>query len=275
MKKPQSEIIIYQTQNKKSQVEVQLKGETLWLSLQQIADLFDRDKSVISRHLGKIFKEKELDRKTTVANYATVAEEGKRRAERDIEYFNLDAIISVGYRINSKQGTQFRQWSSSVLREHLTKGYTLSKQRFEKNAAELQAALELVSKAAKSSELTLDSGRGLVDVIARYTQTFLLLQRYDEGLLADTKGTKGGNLPTVKEARASLAKLKSDLISRKEATELFAKEREDGLASILGNLDQTVFGDPAYPNIEEKAAHLLYFVVKNHPFIEGNKLRHC
>jgi len=275
MKKPQSEIIIYQTQNKKSQVEVQLKGETLWLSLQQIADLFDRDKSVISRHLGKIFKEKELDRKTTVANYATVAEEGNRRVERDIEYFNLDAIISVGYRINSKQGTQFRQWSSSVLREHLTKGYTLSKQRFKKNAAELQAALELVSKAAKSSELTLDSGRGLVDVIARYTQTFLLLQRYDEGLLADTKGTKGGNLPTVKEARASLAKLKSDLISRKEATELFSKEREDGLSSILGNLDQTVFGDSAYPTVEEKAAHLLYFVVKNHPFIEGNKLRHC
>jgi prophage maintenance system killer protein len=268
MKKPQSEIVIYQTQNKKSQVELHLQGESLWLDAHRIAEIFGVDRTVIVKHIQNIYKTKELLKKPTCAKIAQVAADGKKR---QMHIYNLDAIIAVGYRVNSKSATQFRIWATSVLKEHLNHGFTLNRQRFEKNAAELQAALDLVSKAAKSPELGFDESRGLIDVIARYTQTFLLLQRYDEGLLADTKGTKGGNLPTVKEARASLAKLKSDLISRKETTELFAKEREDGLASILGNLDQTVFGDPAYPTIEEKAAHLLYFVVKNHPFIDGNK----
>ena len=266
MKKNQSQIIIYQSG--KNAVEVQLKSETLWLNLQQIADLFDRDKSVISRHLSKIFKEKELERKSVVAKNATTAADGKTY---QVEHFNLDAILSVGYRVNSRQGTRFRQWASSILRDHLTKGFTLHRQRFEKNAAELEAALELVRKAAQNPELLAEAGRGLVDVITRYTQTFLILQRYDEGLLSDPRVEKGGKLPTVAAARTSLSKLKSDLISRGEATAFFAKEREDGLAALLGNLDQTIFGKPAYPSIEEKAAHLLYFVIKNHPFIDGNK----
>ena len=268
MKTPKSEIVIYQSKTKKGQIEVRLKGETLWLSLQQIADLFDRDKSVISRHLSKIFEEKELVRRAVVAKNATTASDGKTY---QVEYFNLDAILSVGYRVNSKQGTQFRQWSNSVLREHLTKGFTINRQRFEENAADLQAALELIQKASKSPELNFDASRGLVDVVTRYAQTFLLLQRYDEGLLAEPRAQKGGKLQSLKEARASLAKLKSDLIARKEATDLFAREREDSLAALLGNLEQTVFGKPAYPTVESKAAHLLYFVVKNHPFTDGNK----
>jgi prophage maintenance system killer protein len=266
MKKNQSQIVIYQSG--KNAVEVQLNSETLWLNLQQIADLFDRDKSVISRHLSKIFKEKELEQKSVIAKNATTAADGKTY---QVEYFNLDAIISVGYRVNSKQGTRFRQWSNSVLRDHLTKGFTLNRQRFEKNAAELEAALELVRKASQSPELLAETGRGLIDIVTRYAQTFLILQRYDEGLLSEPRMQKGGKLPTVAAARASLARLKSELISRGEATALFAKEREDALAALLGNLDQTIFGNPAYPSIEEKAAHLLYFVIKNHPFIDGNK----
>jgi len=157
------------------------------------------------------------------------------------------------------------------LREHLTQGWTLNRQRFEENARELEAALLLVRKAAQSPALDAGSGRGLVDIVSRYAQTFLLLQRYDEGLLTEPRAQAGGNLPTLEQARAALDGLKSELMVRGEATDLFARDRGDGLASLLGNLDQSVFGEPAYPSVESKAAHLLYFVVKNHPFSDGNK----
>jgi prophage maintenance system killer protein len=192
-------------------------------------------------------------------------------SDRPVDLFNLDVIISVGYRVKSQQGTRFRQWATRLLREHLTQGYTLNRQRLETNARELEAALQLVKKAAQNPELQADTGRGLVDIVTRYAQTFLLLQRYDEGLLTDPRTQAGGKLPTVTEARAALAQLKTDLISRGQATTMFAQERDDGLDSLLGNLDQTVFGEPAYPSIEAKAAHLLYFVIKNHPFADGNK----
>ncbi|NYT23165.1 virulence RhuM family protein [Alcaligenaceae bacterium] len=253
------------------QVEVRLEGETVWLSLQQLADLFGRDKSVISRHLKGIFYTGELTREGTVAKNATVQLEGTREVVRHIEYYNLDAIISVGYRINSTSATRFRQWATTILREHLTQGYTLNRQRFEQNAAELEAALTLVKKAAAGNALTTDQGRGLVDVIARYTHTFLWLQRYDEGLLTEPLGSPGGTLPSTDEARTGIARLKADLMAREEATALFGNERAGGLAAVLGNLDQTVFGEPAYPTVESKAAHLLYFAIKNHPFSDGNK----
>lgn len=140
-----------------------------------------------------------------------------------------------------------------------------------KNAHELEQALVLIQKTAQSPNLTLDGGRGLVDIVSRYTQTFLWLQQYDEGLLSDPSGELGGVLPSLDEVRQALAELKADLMAKDEATELFAKECGDGLSAILGNLEQTVFGEPAYPSIEEKAAHLLYFVIKNHPFADGNK----
>jgi prophage maintenance system killer protein len=158
-----------------------------------------------------------------------------------------------------------------MLKDHLIRGYTLSRQRFEKNARELEAALTLVRKTAGREALSGDQGRGLVDVISRYTQTFLLLQRYDEGLLTEPKGTAGGTLPATTEARSAVTALKKDLITRREAGPLFGQERDAGLESILGNLEQSVLGTPAYPSIESKAAHLLYFVIKNHPFSDGNK----
>ncbi len=265
-----SELIIYEAQDGQT-VSVRLDGDTVWLSLMQMVELFGRDKSVISRHLKNIFAEGELTPEATVAKHATVQSEGGRTVERQIDHYNLDAIISVGYRVNSKRGTQFRQWATSVLRDHLAQGWTLDRVRLERNAAELEAALALVRKTAQAPELTADAGRGLVEIVSRYTKTFLLLQRYDEGLLEEPTGTPGGKLLTPKEARHAIATLKADLVARGEASELFGREREDGLASILGNLDQTVFGKPAYGTIESKAAHLLYFVVKNHPLSDGNK----
>jgi prophage maintenance system killer protein len=262
------DLVVFEAKDGTIRLDVRLESESVWLSLNQIAQLFGRDKSVISRHLRNVFSSGELERASVVAENATTAADGKTY---QVEYFNLDAILSVGYRVNSKRGTQFRIWATSVLREHLVRGYTIHRQRFERNARELEAALALVRKTAGSEALSTDQGRGLVDVIARYTQTFLLLQRYDEGLLSEPKGAAGGVLPKVSAARTAIAKLKRDLVARGQATDLFGREREHGLASLLGNLDQSVFGKPAYATVESKAAHLLYFVIKNHPFSDGNK----
>lgn len=262
---PGGEVVLYRSPDGTVELDVRLDGETVWLSQEQMGRLFGRERSVITKHIRNVFKDGELDEESNV-HFLHIA-----GSDKPVGFYNLDVIISVGYRVKSKRGTQFRIWATRTLREHLVRGYTLNRQRFERNAAELQAALDLVRKAAAGDALTTDQGRGLVDVIARYTQTFLWLQRYDEGLLAEPKGVPGGVLPTVREARAAIARLKVELIARGEASDLFGRERDDALAALLGNLDQTVLGAPAYPTIESKAAHLLYFVIKNHPFIDGNK----
>jgi prophage maintenance system killer protein/predicted XRE-type DNA-binding protein len=264
-----NEITICQAEN--GSIEVRLEQETVWLSQEQIAVLFDVQKAAISKHLKNIFASGELEQQATVSKMETVQQEGDRMVTRQIDYFNLDAVISVGYRVNSTRATRFRQWATRLLREHLTHGYTLNRQRFEANARELEAALRLVKKAAQSPELLADTGRGLLEIVTRYAQTFLLLQRYDEGLLTEPPAQAGGSLPPLAEARASLADLKADLIARGDAGALFAQERGDAFEAILGNLDQSVFGEPAYPSVESKAAHLLYFVIKNHQFMDGNK----
>lgn len=258
-----SEIAIFEAAN--GQIQVQIGNNTVWLRQEQMAELFGRDRTVISRHIRNVFSEQELDEKSNVQNIHIAL------SDKPVKLYSLDVIISVGYRVKSPSGTRFRQWANGILNQHLVKGYTLNQQRFEQNAKALEAALELVRKVSNSPELAVDSGRGLVEIVSRYTQTFLWLQRYDEGLLTDPEGTPGGALPSIGEAMGALAQLKQNLIARGEATELFAKPRGDGLAALLGNLDQSVFGEPAYPTIQSRAAHLLYFVVKNHPFADGNK----
>lgn len=267
----QDQIVIYQTETGQAQVELRLEQETFWLSQKQMATLFDKDVRTINEHVQNIFNAAELGKNSTIRNFQIVRQEGQRQVKRNIEHYNLDMIISVGYRVNSKKGTQFRIWATQRLKEHLLQGYTLNQQRFEQNAQALQQALKLIEKTAKSPELTLNAGRGLTEIVSRYTQTFLWLQRYDEGLLDEPGGQTGGILPTAEEAMQSLVNLKQNLMERGEATELFAKPRSEGLAGIFGNLEQSVFGEPAYPTVESKAAHLLYFVVKNHPFSDGNK----
>lgn len=266
-----NQIEIYQTEDGQTEIEVRLETDTVWLNRQQLAELFGRDVKTIGKHINNVFREKELDKEATVAKFATVQLEGARPVERQVEHYNLDVIISVGYRVKSFQGTQFRIWATQRLKEHLTRGYTLNQLRFEKNAHELKQALALIQKAAQSPELSGTEGRGLVDIVSRYTQTFLWLQRYDEGLLEEPRGETGGRLRSEEDAMAALGQLKQQLIERGEATKLFALVRDTGLGGIFGNLDLTVFGDPAYPTVESKAAHLLYFVVKNHPFADGNK----
>ena len=259
-------IDIYQTQDGQTQVDVRFEQESVWLSIDDMVHLFQKSRSTVNEHILNIYKEKELEEETSmrkigISDFST----------KPTNLYNLDVIISVGYRVRSKQGTQFRIWATARLKDYLFKGYALNQKRLQQNAAELEQALALIQKTAASPELTLESGRGLVDIVSRYTQTFLWMQQYDEGLLCEPKGENVCVLPSAIEARTALAALKQQLMVRGEATDLFARERGDGLDALLGNLEQSVFGEPAYPSIESKAAHLLYFVVKNHPFSDGNK----
>lgn len=220
-----SEISIYETTS--GSIEVRLERDTVWLSQEQMGTLFGRERSVITKHVRNVFTEGELEEESNVQNMHIAG------SDKPVRFYNLDVIISVSYRVKSPQGTRFRQWATRILREHLTQGYTLNRQRFETNARELEAALQLVRKAVRSPELQADMGRGLVDIVTRYTQTFVLLQRYDEGLLTEPTTTPGGTIFTLPEARAALARLKADLMARGEASTLFAQEREEAFASLL------------------------------------------
>lgn len=271
MEDPQTNLVIFQEADRPVEVRLDVQGDTVWLTQRQMSTLFDTTPENILMHLKNIFQDEELREQATAKDFLAVQTEGQRRVQRTLKHYNLDAVISVGYRVNSKRAVLFRQWTTRILREHLTQGYTLNRQRFEANARELEAALQLVRKAARNPEFQADMGRGLVDIVTRYAQSFVLLQRYDEGLLTEPPTTTGGTLFTVAEARAALAGLKADLITRGEASTLFAQERQEAFEALLGNLDQSVFGEPAYPSVESKAAHLLYFVIKNHPFADGNK----
>lgn len=266
-----SNIIIFEAGAQ--QVEVRLEGETLWLSLQQLTELFGRDKSVISRHLKNIFDTNELDKDRTVAKNATVQQEGERQVVRQVDYYNLDAIISVGYRVNSRQATRFRQWATRVLRDHLTHGYSINEHRLaQQGLAELERAVDLLGKTLTRQALVTDIGREVVGLILDYAKTWRLLLDYDEGRLKVPAGAQPARgVLQFEEARRALDALARELRQRGEASELFARDRGDGLAAILGNIEQTMFGDPLYKTREERAAHLLYFVIKNHPFLDGNK----
>jgi len=252
----------------KNRIEVQLKDETVWLTLNQLATLFGRDKSVISRHLRNIFKEKELNANSVVAKNATTASDGKTY---QVEYFNLDAIISVGYRVNSLRGTRFRIWATNVLKQHLVKGFTVNEKRLaEKGADELRQVVSLLADTLESHQLVSDEGRAVLEIVSRYAATWNLLLQYDEDRLPLPKDS-GGELLTLPEARAAIADLKNELLLKGEASELFGQEREGGLDGVLGAVGQTFGGRDLYPGPAVKAANLLYLVVKDHPFSDGNK----
>ena len=264
-----NEVVIFAAAN--GEVQVQVQDESVWLTQRQMAEVFDTTPDNISLHLKNIYADGEMASEATTEDFSVVRQEGQRQVRRRVRHYNLDAILAVGYRVSSGRAIQFRRWATQVLRDHLTRGYTINRQRFEDNARELEAALQLVRKAATAPSLDAQAGQGLVEILSHYTRTFLWLQRYDEGRLEEPAGQGGGELPTADEAMAQLEGLKNELMAKGEATALFAQPRGDGLTALLGNLDQTIFGEPAYPTVEAKAAHLLYFVVKNHPFSDGNK----
>lgn len=264
------EIILYESADGMSALDVHLKDETVWLTLNQMVNLFARDKSVISRHLRNVFKEGELTREAVVAKNATTASDGKTY---QVEYFNFDAVLSVGYRVNSRRGTQFRIWATRILKEHLVRGYTLNQRRLaEKGARELEQAVALLATTLEGQGLVNDDGHAVLAVISRYARTWRLLLQYDEDRLPlpEMRRTAGAEL-RIDAVRQSLASLKEELVRRGEATALFGQERGHGLAGIIGAVQQSFGGQDLYPSLEEKAAHLLYFVVKDHPFSDGNK----
>ncbi|WP_111977193.1 RhuM family protein [Algibacillus agarilyticus] len=272
-KNSDNKIVIYQTQEGALSFDIPLKNESLWLSQAQMAELFGTKRPAITKHLANIFKSGELEQNVVSSILELTTEHGAiagKTQKSKTKFYNLDAIISVGYRVNSTQATRFRQWATKTLKQHLLQGYTLNEQRLTENANELEKALILVKRAA-ALPYNSEFGAGLVDILASYTQTFLWLQQYDEGLLTAPEGQQGGNLTPLKDAKQAISQLKQNLMNKGEATQLFAQERQNGLDAIWGALEQTVFGEPAYPSLESKAAHLLYFVVKNHPFSDGNK----
>lgn len=266
-----SKIEIYQLEDGKTEINVQLYKETVWLNLNQLVDLFGRDKSVISRHINNIFKEKELSRKATVAIYATVQNEGGREVERNIEFFNLDVIISVGYRIKSQRGTQFRIWANKVLKDYLIKGYALNDKRLSQQneqLKELQESVKILGNVLNYKALTNDESIGLLKIISDYAYALDILDKYDYQSLEirETSGKETYQL-TYPEAINQIELVKKTYGN----SELFGREKDNSFQSSLSTIYQTFNGGDLYPSIEEKAANLLYFITKNHSFTDGNK----
>lgn len=269
-----NEIKIFQWKNWEIQFKWDIESKTIWWNLNQISLLFWKDKSTISRHIKNIFKTWELIEKQTVAFFTTVQNEWSKKVERQIEYFNLDMIISIWYRVNSKQATEFRIWSTSILKDYLIKWFSINKKRIqEKWYKELEKTIDLFKNTLSSWNLSQDEAIWLLDIITKYTNTWLLLQNYDKQSLWSIWRTKNINYKLeAKEAYESLNELKQDLISKDQATEFFANSRQnDVLEWIFWNIYQTFAWEELYNSIEEKAANLLYFIVKNHPFTDWNK----
>lgn len=261
------ETIIYQAKNGSLELKGDFKHETIWASLDHIASLYGRDKSVISRHIKNVFKEEELICDSVVAFFATTARDGKTY---QVENFNLDVILSVGYRVNSKTATKFRQWATKTLSEHITKGYTLNKKALAKNYDEFLQAVDSVKKMLPASGpfKTADA----LELVKLFATTWFSLDAYDKSTLPTSGLNKKQVDFTAEELSQALLQLKLDLQDKKEASELFGQEKRPGsIEGIVGSIFQTVFAKDAYPSIEEKAAHLLYFIVKNHPYTDGNK----
>ena len=268
--KMKKEIIIYQGKSGAIELKGDFKHETIWASLDQIANVFERDKSVISRHLRNIYKEKELDKFSTVAKNATVQIEGRRRVERIIEYYNLDAIISVGYRVNSKKATEFRKWATKTLRQHILQGYTINRKRIGKNYDAFLKAVEDVKKLLPSGGQI--KAEDTLELMKAFASTWFSLEAYDKESLPKKGATKKQIKITADEISKTLLSFKKELIAKKEAGDLFGIERtKESVAGIVGNVFQTFGKKELYPTLEDKAAHLLYFMVKNHPFVDGNK----
>jgi hypothetical protein len=261
------DLVIYQTKSGALELRGDFEKETIWASLDQIAGVFGRDKSVISKHLKNIFTEGELDRKSVVAKNATTASDGKTY---QVEYYNLDVIISVGYRVNSKVATQFRQWATKTLREHITKGYTINKKRVGKNYDAFMKAVSDV-QSLLPEHVTLDP-KAVLELIKEFASTWVSLDAYDKEEL-ELKGITKKKVSLVSsDLLSAIGDLRRELLKKDEATEMFASERKQGnIEGIVGNVMQSFGGKAMYPTVEEKAAHLLYFMVKNHPFTDGNK----
>jgi len=271
MNQSTGQIAIYQSADGSIATEVRLEGETVWLSQKQMADLFDKDVRTINEHVINAFEEGELAREATIRNFRIVRQEGQRQVEREIEHYNLDVIISVGYRVKSKQGTQFRIWANRVLKDYLVQGYSLNQQRLEaqqEKLAELKQAIALSARLIHNKNLSHSESRGILAILEKYSHALTVLDDYDHQRL-QVVGTRTLALPkiTYDEAMQQIRLWRS----KENLGGLFGNEKDDSFKSSLETIYQTFDSKELYPSIEEKAANLLYFIVKNHSFTDGNK----
>jgi prophage maintenance system killer protein len=262
------QVILFQAADGQVTLDVRLEADTVWLSQAQMAELFGRERSVITRHVGNVFREGELPEKSNV-HFLHIA-----GADRPVGFYNLDVIISVGYRVKSPRGTQFRIWATQVLRQHLIEGYTLHQRRLqERGLGDLQDALALMARTLSSRGLVSDEGQAVLEVVQRYSRAWRWLLAYDEDRLTPAFAEPDG-VPEalgLAEAQRAIDTLRRDLARCGEATPLFGQDNRQALAGILGAIEQTFDGQPLYPTAQLRAAHLLYFVIKDHPFADGNK----
>lgn len=264
------EVIIYKSADGVPELSVFIENETVWLTIDQMAALFNRDKSTISRHIKNIFEDRELDANSVVAKNATTATDGKIY---QVEYYNLDMIISLGYRVNSKRATSFRVWATKILKDYIINGYSINNKRLQqKGLKELNETISLLKDTISNAQIELNEAKGLLDVILNYSRTWTLLQGYDEDTLKiDFVSKEAKFILDSDEAKNYIAQLKDELIKKGEATELFGREKAGEFEGILRNIYQTFGGVDLLESVEEKAANLLYYIIKGHPFNDGNK----
>lgn len=266
----QNEIFI--TQDGQLQLEIKRSNDSLWLTQAQMSGLFDTSIDNISLHLKNIYAEEELAESLTVEDFSVVRLEGKRQVKRNLKHYNLDAIISVGYRVSSKRATSFRIWATKTLKQHLIEGYTLNQQRLAERGIEFNQALNLLSQTLTNQALVNSEGSAVVNVIADYARSWSLLQGYDEQSLTNvTSKQQKMSALELDNVLAAISTLKITLVGKGEASDLFGQLRGNGLASSLATIEQGFGGEWFYPNVASRAAHLLYFVIKNHPLADGNK----
>ena len=264
-----NQIVVYQTADNQTQIEVHMENETVWLTQAQMAELFQTDRTSIVRHINKIYADDELDRDSTCAKIAQVQKEGQRTVRRSIPYFNLDMIISVGYRVNSKRGVKFRQWANRVLKQYLIKGYAINERLRHEQISELRQLVQVVSRTLqhREQENTIET-QDLLDVVVDYTYALDTLDNYDYERLTIDQTTKVASFhATYENAMEQIQRLRDKF----GASVLFGNEKDDSFKSSIGQIYQTFDGDELYPSVEEKAAMLLYLVTKNHSFSDGNK----
>jgi death-on-curing family protein len=268
-------VLIYQADDGGLRTDVTLQDDTVWLTQKQIADLFNKDVRTVNEHIQNIFLEGELSEESTIRKFRIVRQEGSREVSRTIEHYNLDVIISVGYRVKSPEGTRFRIWANKILKDYLIQGYTLDQKRLKQHINQLQElkkTIDLFQNAESSKTLNQSEASGLLNVLVNYTHSFVLLNQYDTGKFPESGLNKNITVEiTLDEAIKAIQELKSRLCIENEATDLFGRAKDDSFAGILGNIVQSFGREYLYPSIEEQAAHLLYFIIKNHPFTDGNK----
>ena len=263
----ENKIIIYQTEDGQTQIDVRLENETVWLTQAQMAELFDKDRTVIGRHIRNIYKEEELEQNITCAKFAHMGSEGDQRYEYTA--YNLDVIISVGYRVNSKRGVKFRQWANRVLKEYLIKGYAVNERIRKDQIGELRQLVGMLGRTIQNKPLlSNDETNALFEVVTNYTYALDTLDNYDYERLTIDKTTKEEPFhATYENAMEAINGLREKF----GGSALFGNEKDDSFKSSIGQIYQTFGGEELYPSVEEKAAMLLYLVTKNHSFSDGNK----